>query len=93
MAAPQASYGKQYLNVFPFEMAASYLVGFTMNHAFVDGNKRVAAAAAAVFLLINSYELRLSQRAFSDLVLGVARGETKKAAVAHVFEKACHRRG
>ncbi len=92
LAAPQATYGKRYLNEFPFEMAASYLVGFTMNHAFVDGNKRVAAAAAAVFLRINGYELRMAQGAFSDLVLAVARSEMKKPAVAQLLRDACRRR-
>ena len=40
------------------EQAAALLQSFAGNHAFVDGNKRVAFAAAAVFLRLNGYRLR-----------------------------------
>lgn len=40
-----------------FKLAASYGYGFVKNHCFVDGNKRIAAAAIDVFLLMNGYEL------------------------------------
>lgn len=38
-------------------LAAAYAVGLGRNHAFIDGNKRVALAAADVFLQLNGYEL------------------------------------
>ena len=41
-----------------FELAAAYLYGLAKNHAFVDGNKRIAFAAADVFLRINGWRLR-----------------------------------
>lgn len=40
-----------------FELAASYAFGLARNHPFVDGNKRTAFAAAAVFLLDNGFLL------------------------------------
>ena len=40
--------------------AAALLHSFALNHAFVDGNKRVAFAAAAVFLSVNGYRLEVS---------------------------------
>jgi len=43
MAAPQASFGGQYLMDL-FEMAAAYVTAFAQHHPFMDGNKRVAAA-------------------------------------------------
>ena len=46
--------------------AAALLQSFALNHAFVDGNKRVAFAAAAVFLSINDYKIKL----------GASEGET-----------------
>lgn len=39
--------------------AAALMHSFALNHAFVDGNKRVAFAAAAVFLSVNGFRLHL----------------------------------
>jgi death on curing protein len=39
------------------ELATAYAVGLCRNHAFNDGNKRVALAAADVFLQLNGHEL------------------------------------
>ncbi|MEY4580590.1 MAG: hypothetical protein RL701_5293 [Pseudomonadota bacterium] len=43
------------------EQAAALLQSFAMNHAFIDGNKRVAWASSMVFLRMNGY--RVSVRA------------------------------
>ena len=40
-----------------FDLAATYGHGLCRNHAFVDGNKRVALVATAVFLRINGVQL------------------------------------
>ncbi len=42
------------------EMAAALLHSLLMNHAFVDDNKRVAVAAADVFLRFNGQSLKIS---------------------------------
>ncbi len=39
--------------------AASLLFGLARNHAFIDGNKRVAVLAALQFLNMNGYDLEL----------------------------------
>lgn len=39
--------------------AAALMHSFALNHAFIDGNKRVAFAAAAVFLSLNGYRLEV----------------------------------
>ena len=44
-----------------FELAASCSYGLVRNHPFVDGNKRVAFTAAAIFLEINGYILDASE--------------------------------
>ena len=51
-AMPAAQFGGQYLHDDLYEMAAAYLYHLALNHPFVDGNKRVAAMAADIFLLI-----------------------------------------
>ncbi|MCY4422921.1 MAG: type II toxin-antitoxin system death-on-curing family toxin [Acidimicrobiaceae bacterium] len=40
--------------------AASLLFGLARNHAFIDGNKRVAVLATLQFLNVNGYDLDLS---------------------------------
>lgn len=40
-----------------FDLAAAYGYGLAKNHPFVDGNKRVAFVAMAVFLELNGYSL------------------------------------
>ncbi len=39
--------------------AAALLQSLSQNHAFIDGNKRVAFATAAIFLRMNGYRLRV----------------------------------
>lgn len=55
---------------------------FGGDHAFINGNKRVAAAAMFMFLYLNDLELGCSEDELVELTLGVARGETTKAEVA-----------
>lgn len=41
------------------EQAAALMQSLARNHAFVDGNKRMAFASCAVFLRVNGYVLRV----------------------------------
>jgi death-on-curing protein len=40
-----------------FDLAAAYSFGLVKNHPFIDGNKRVALAIAAIFLELNGFSL------------------------------------
>jgi death-on-curing protein len=53
VAAPQATMLGQPMFTDPVEIAASYLFYLCRNHAFVDGNKRLALATCLVFLSEN----------------------------------------
>jgi death-on-curing protein len=53
----------------------------------VDGNKRVALAAALAFLEFNDHELIADPDDLYDPVMGVASGATTKADVAVFFAK------
>jgi death-on-curing protein len=55
-------------------LAAAYLFGLVKNHPYVDGNKRVGFAAAAVFLLLNGLELTAPEVDAYDAVIGTASG-------------------
>jgi death on curing protein len=54
--------------------AAALLHSLCRNHALVDGNKRIAWAATAVFLVLNGRPPRIDQDAVFDLVMAVADG-------------------
>jgi death-on-curing protein len=55
-------------------LAASYCFGLAKNHAFVDGNKRVAFIAAGLFLRLNGWRLRADQAQATLIMLSVASG-------------------
>jgi death on curing protein len=82
VAMPAAAFGGEYLHTDLPEMAAAYLFHIVQNHPFVDGNKRVGAVAADVFLTLNDVNLHASQNDYAELVLAVARGEVSKSAIA-----------
>lgn len=44
-----------------FDLAAAYGFGLVKNHPFVDGNKRTAFLAMAIFLEVNGYSLEVSE--------------------------------
>ena len=52
--APKTTFEGRFL-MDVFEMAATYVNAICFNHPFLDGNKRVAAISALVFLDINDY--------------------------------------
>lgn len=87
VATPQASFGGQYLHATLFEMAAAYLFHIVQNHPFIDGNKRVGATTALVFLKMNGIEISVTNDALVQLVLDVAQGNTSKTEIAEFFAR------
>jgi death-on-curing protein len=68
---PQIGY---YSNI--AEEAAALMESLANNHPFLDGNKRVAFAAAHTFLLVNGYDLEVDPLGASDFVIqSLAKGE------------------
>lgn len=57
-SVPAAQFGGDYLHADVASMAAAYLFHHCKNHPFMDGNKRVAFAAADVFLELNHHDLQ-----------------------------------
>ena len=54
LAQPKFFVDHDYLHSYPIGMAACYLYHLTMNHPFVDGNKRLAFSACFIFLHLNN---------------------------------------
>ncbi|OUO94743.1 type II toxin-antitoxin system death-on-curing family toxin [Cloacibacillus sp. An23] len=77
LAAPFASFGSEELYPTLVHKAARLGFGLVKNHAFIDGNKRIAAHATLVFLAINGIELRYTQQELSDIFLKLAAGEAQ----------------
>lgn len=59
----------------PWTKAAALLHPLARNHALVDGDKRPAWAATAVFLGVNGHRVSTGNDEVVDLVLAVAAGE------------------
>jgi death-on-curing protein len=68
-------------------LAASYAFGLAKNHAFVDGNKRVAFIAAALFLRLNGYRLVADQAEATLVILSVASSAFDEMALADWIRK------
>ena len=60
------------------ELAAAYAFGLAKNHAFVDGNKRIAFLAAAVFLRKNGVMFAPDQAQATAMMISLAAGEVSE---------------
>lgn len=77
-SVPAAQFGGEYLHQDIAAMAAAYLFHLCKNHPFIDGNKRIAFAAADIFLELNHFQLAASDSELEQLTLGVADGSLSK---------------
>jgi death-on-curing protein len=85
VAMPQASYDGEYLHCDIYEMAAAYMYHLVQNHPFLDGNKRIGAASALVFLAINDIQIDNDEDGLVELTLSVATGQAGKSEIAEFF--------
>jgi death-on-curing protein len=65
LARPQSGYYQDRI-----EEAAALWESLTMNHGFIDGNKRVGFAAAYVFLRINGISITATPRSTLKFIIG-----------------------
>ncbi len=56
-------------------LAAAYAFGLARNHAFVDGNKRIAFVSMMLFLRLNGVRFAPDQAQATAIILGLAAGE------------------
>ena len=87
---PSATFGGEFLHPSVIEMAAAYLYHLVENHPFVDGNKRVGAMAALIFLDMNGFEFDASDEDFTAMVLKVASGEMMKSEISLFLRQHTH---
>jgi death-on-curing protein len=91
LARPQSlvGYGKPDVA----DLAAAYAFGVAMNHAFIDGNKRVSLVVTETFLLLNGHSLRADDAQCLTTWLHLAEGRISEAELAgwlraHIVEQA-----
>ncbi|WKA29669.1 type II toxin-antitoxin system death-on-curing family toxin [Bradyrhizobium roseum] len=64
------------------ELAAAYAYGLAKNHAFVDGNKRIAFLALRIFLLKNGVLFNPKPEHATSIILSLAAGEVSEESLA-----------
>ncbi|MCE7986013.1 MAG: type II toxin-antitoxin system death-on-curing family toxin [Caldilinea sp. CFX5] len=70
--------------------AATYAYHLTQSHAFVDGNKRVAAAATELFIELNGKKLLATNQQLIDLFLTIAASEATREEVEQTLKHWIH---
>ena len=84
--SPQQTFGGSFLYTRIVDMAAAYWFGFAKNHAFIDGNKRVALLSASTFLAMNGLRLTLSEHTAEQITLQIATGEMSREGLVAIVE-------
>ena len=74
LAQPQQSFGGEYLYATIFEMAAALWRSLTLNHPFIDGNKRMGSICCHLFMAINGYWIVAPQREVVATCVAIASG-------------------
>jgi death on curing protein len=87
LAQPRATFGGTDLHVTLVQKAAALGFSLTLNHPFVDGNKRAAHAAMEVFLMLNSLELIGTVDEHERLMLDLADGRISREHLATWIEQ------
>lgn len=75
LESPFQSFGGEELYPSIQAKAARLCYGLVKNHAMIDGNKRIGAHTMLVFLAVNGYGLKYTQKELVDLILNVADGK------------------
>jgi death-on-curing protein len=78
VAQPKAAFGGQEFYSTLSEKVAALGYSLAMNHAFIDGNKRIAHAAIEAFLIRNKHELSVGVDEQEATILQLASGATSR---------------
>lgn len=84
---PQASFGGQDLYPDIFLKAAVLGQSIVLNHAFIDGNKRVGFEAMRLMLRINGHDVRAGVNEKFNFVMAIANKEIDEHRIAEWLKK------
>ena len=89
VTAPMMAVFGEELHKTIYNKAAAYLFYIAKNHAFLDGNKRTAAAAALAFLRANGKSTKYDVDEFLEFVVSVVEGQADLDAISNYLGKIC----
>jgi death-on-curing protein len=81
-ARAQMTFGGEDLYRDIADKASALMHSIVLNHPFVDGNKRVGALAAELFLAVNGFDLVAAERDLIEITMAVARGDVSAEGLA-----------
>ena len=82
VAQPRAAFGGSDLHPTLIEKTGALGFALAQGHPFVDGNKRVAHAAMATFLLLNGADIAATVDEQEQLMLNLASGRVSRSDLA-----------
>jgi death-on-curing protein len=82
VARPAMTFAGEDLYVDLAAKAAALMHSLVLNHAFVDGNKRVGVAAAELFLEYNDHTMEATDEELEAVTMSVAEGKLEVEALA-----------
>ena len=91
LGRPQATFDGNDLYDDLFSKAASLLDSLIRNHPFVDGNKRTAITAAALFMKLNGFSLVVSNEEMARFTLACAQSKVTLEEISAWLQKFCCR--
>lgn len=86
LGRPQATFDDKDLYPDLFSKAAALMDSLVRNHPFVDGNKRTAITAAALFLRMNGYRLIIENEEMVRFTLACAQSQLSFDEIADWFK-------
>jgi death-on-curing protein len=87
IARPQATFEGEDLHPSLAAKASALFHSLVTNHPFVDGNKRVAALAMELFLLVNGSELVATDDELEEITVATASGRREAEEIAIWIEQ------
>ena len=84
---PFQTFGGEDLYKTIFDKAAQLAYGLVKNHGFVDGNKRVAVHAMAVYLYINGYDTNFTQAEIVKIGMDLAESKLTAENLSKMLEE------
>lgn len=86
---PQASFEGNDLYNDIYSKAAAFMDSLIRNHPFLDGNKRTAITAAAIFLHLNGYSLIVTNKEMVHFTLSCAQSKITLEEISAWLQQFC----
>ncbi|KKM11595.1 hypothetical protein SY88_07835 [Clostridiales bacterium PH28_bin88] len=86
LARPQGTFDGRDLYPTLFSKAACLMHSLILNHAFLDGNKRIGVVIAGTLLAMNGYQLEVERQEMVSFALSVAEGKRTVEGIAAWLE-------